>query len=66
MQSLTATLGIAKQVVGIFENMAEPDYVVSKAADIVYLNDNLLCIMVPLILGQSFNFDIYKCPELYL
>ena len=46
------TLGNAKPVVGISENVAEPDYDVIKMAAILNFNTNLRCFIISIILGR--------------
>ena len=53
-------LGITKAVVGTTENMADPDYDVIKMVAILNYNENLPCIIIPLILGKFSNRRFQK------
>ena len=54
-------LGIAKTVIGTSENLAIYDII--KMAAINVLNENLLCIIISLILGQFLKSEVSKCSE---
>ena len=51
------TLGNAKPVVGTSKNLAEQDYDVIKMAAILNFNTNLLCFIIPIIVGR---FKIFR------
>ena len=53
------TLGNAKPVVGTSENVAEPDYDVTKMAAILIFNTNLRCFIISIIVGR-FQFFRYQ------